>query len=119
MDNLTGGPFGLYLTTYLWLFIGIRWVITFMDVEESVLMLFIVAASVLIQNFIIIGTIVTFGPVSQFSPAVIRTVGVQVLWAVFTGPIFLIFFNYSHGKWDKWVKEVFSREKGDRYGLIE
>jgi len=119
MDNLTGGPFGLYLTTYLWMFIGIRWVITFMDVEDSVLMLFIVAAGVLIQNFIIIGTIVMFEPVSRFSPAAISTVGVQVLWAVFTGPIFLVFFNYSHGRWDKWLKEVFAKEKGDRYGLIE
>jgi rod shape-determining protein MreD len=119
MDNLTGGPFGLYLTTYLWMFIGIRWVITFMDVEDSVLMLFIVAAGVLIQNFIIIGTTVMFEPVSRFSPAAISTVLVQVLWAVFTGPIFLVFFNYSHKRWDKWLKEVFAKEKGDRYGLIE
>jgi len=119
MDNLTGGPFGLYLTTYLWLFIGIRWVITFMDVEDSVLMLFIVAAGVLIQNFIIIGTIVMFEPVSRFPPAAINTVLVQVLWAAFTGPIFLVFFNYSHKRWDKWLKEVFSKEKGDRYGLID
>lgn len=90
-----------------------------MDVEDSVLILFIVAAGVLIQNFIIIVTIVMFEPVSRFSPAAIRTVGVQVLWAVFTGPIFLVFFNYSYERWDKWLKEVFTKEKGDRYGLIE
>ncbi len=119
MDNLTGGPFGLYLTTYLWLFIGVRWVITFMDVEDSALLLFVVAAGVLVQNFIIIGTIVMFEPVSRFSPVVISTVVVQVLWAVFTGPIFLVFFKYSHGRWDKWFKEVFANKKGDRYGLIE
>ena len=90
-----------------------------MDVEDSVLMLFIVAVGVLIQNFIIIGTIVIFEPVSRFSQAAINTVLVQVLWAVFTGPIFLVFFKYCHERWDKWLKEVFAKEKGDRYGLIE
>jgi cell shape-determining protein MreD len=119
MDILTGGPFGLYSTTYIWMFIGIRWVITFMDVEDSVLMLFIVAVGVLIQNSIIIGAIVMFGPASQFPSAAISTVVVQVLWAVFTGPIFLVFFNFSHERLDKWIKEVFTKEKGDRYGVIK
>jgi len=33
-----------------------------------------------------------------------------VFWAIFTGPMFLMFFNYSFGKWDKRVKEIFTRK---------
>ncbi|OEU68355.1 MAG: hypothetical protein BBJ57_10385 [Desulfobacterales bacterium PC51MH44] len=110
MDNLSGGPFGLYLTTYLWLFIGLRWIITFLHVGDSLLLPFVVAAGVLIQNFIFIGTIVMFKLGSWFSSTAIRTVAVQFGWAIFTGPIFLAFFNYSHRRWDKWFKELFTKE---------
>jgi cell shape-determining protein MreD len=110
MDSLSGGPFGLYLTTYVWLFVGIRWIITFLHVGDSFLLPFIVAAGVLLQNFIFIGTIAMFEPDAQFLSAAISTVTIQVLWAIFTGPIFLIFFNYSHKRWNSWLKKVVVKE---------
>jgi len=110
MDSLSGGPFGLYLTTYIWLFIGVKWIITFLHVGNSLLLPFIVAAGVLLQNCIFIGTIAIFEPGTQFLSAALSTVMLQVLWAIFTGPIFLMFFNYSHGKWNKWLKKVFVKE---------
>jgi len=110
MDSLSGGPFGLYLTTYIWLFIGVKWIITFLHVGNSLLLPFIVAAGVLLQNCIFIGTIAIFEPGTQFLSAALSTVMLQVLWAIFTGPIFLMFFNYSHGKWNKWLEKVFVKE---------
>jgi len=110
MDSLSGGPFGLYLTTYIWLFIGVKWIITFLHLGDSLLLPFVVAAGVLLQNCIFIGTIAMFEPGTQFLSAAISMVTVQVLWAIFTGPIFLMFFNYSHGKWNKWLEKVFVKE---------
>ena len=110
MDSLSGGPFGLYLTTYIWLFIGVKWIITFLHLGDSLLLPFLVAAGVLLQNCIFIGTIAMFEPGTQFLSAAISIVTVQVLWAIFTGPIFLMFFYYSHGKWNKWLKKVFAKE---------
>jgi len=110
MDSLSGGPFGLYLTTYIWLFIGVKWIITFLHLGDSLLLPFVVAAGVLLQNCIFIGTIAMFEPGTQFLSAAISTVTVQVLWAIFTGPIFLMFFNYSYGRWNKWLKKVFVKE---------
>jgi len=110
MDSLSGGPFGIYLTTYLWLFIGVRWIITFLRVGDNLLLPFVVAAGVLLQNFIFIGTIAMFKPGAQYLSAAISMVMVQVLWAIFTGPIFLMFFYYSHEKWNKWLKKVFTKE---------
>ena len=110
MDTLSGGPFGLYLTTYLWLFIGVKWMITFLDIGDSVLLPFVVAAGVLIQNVIFVGAIVIFNPVSLSFSSAVNTIAVQVLWAILTGPILLLFFNYTHTKWDKWMNAVFVKK---------
>jgi rod shape-determining protein MreD len=105
MDTLSGGPFGLYLTTYLWLFVGVRWMTSFFDVNDSVLLLFVVALGVLLQNLIFIAAIIMFSPLALSFSLTVNTVAVQLLWAIFTGPILLLFFNYSHAKWNEWVKQ--------------
>jgi hypothetical protein len=106
MDIISGGPFGLYLTAYVWLFIGVRWAITFLHVGDSVLLPFVVAAGVLMENLIFIGTSVMFEQSSRISEAIVSTIVIQVLWAIFTGPLFLMFFNYAHRHWDRWSKEI-------------
>jgi rod shape-determining protein MreD len=112
MDAISGGTFGLYLTTYLWLFIGVRWIITFLHVGNNPLLPFIVIAGVLMENFIFVGSSVIFEPGLHFTSEMSITIGVQVFWAIFTGPMFLMLFKYSFGKWDKRVKAIFTREVG-------
>ena len=106
MDSISGGPLGLYLTTYIWLFASVRWMITVLHVGDSVLLPFVVAAGVLLQNLIFIGTLAISEPDPGYLSTALSTVGVQVLWALLTGPIFLVLFNHSHQSWDRWVKEV-------------
>lgn len=106
MDNISGGTFGLYLTTYIWLFIGVRWIITFLHLNDSFLLPFVVAAGVLMENLIFVGTHAMFEPGSWRSSPVLDTIGVQVLWAVVTGPVLLMFFNYANKKWNQWFKGI-------------
>lgn len=110
MDNLSGGPFGLYLTTYLWLFIGVRWVVTYVDIRNSILFPFVVAAGVLIQNLMFIGAIMVLRPGSWFSSLAVKTISTQVFWAIFTGPIFLMLFSYLHKKFFRRMNEMFSKK---------
>ena len=107
MDNISGGPFGLYLTVYFWLFLSVRWAITFLHVGDSFLLPFVVAVGVLMENLIFIGADAMFEQNLQISQIMINTVVVQVLWAIFTGPFFLMLFNYSHRRWDRWTKKIF------------
>lgn len=109
MDNISGGPFGLYITAYVWLFIGVRWTITFLHVGDSLLIPFVVAAGVLMENIIFIGISAMLEDGLRNSEQVVRTIFMQVLWALFTGPFFLMFFNRSHQRWDHWFKETFVR----------
>lgn len=110
MDIISGGPFGLYITAYVWLFIGVRWAITFLHVGDSMLLPFVVALGVLMENFIFVVTSAMFEQSSRVSEAMVSTIIVQVLWAIFTGPLFLMFFNYSHHRWDRWLNEIFVKK---------
>lgn len=110
MDNISGGPFGLYLTVYFWLFLSVRWAITFLHVGDSFLLPFVVAVGVLMENLIFIGADAMFEQNLQISQIMINTVVVQVLWAIFTGPFFLMFFNYSHRRWERWTKKIFAQK---------
>lgn len=110
MDNLSAGPFGLYGTVYMWLFICIKWVTTFLHVVNSVLLPFIVALGVLAENLIFFGIFTVLETETGTSADIIRTVAYQFLWALSTGTFLLVFLDYIHKKWDKWVKECFVKE---------
>ena len=110
MDIISGGPFGIYLTAYVWLFIGVRWAITFLHVGDGLLLPVVVTAGVLMENLVFIGTSAMFEQSSRISETMVSTIIVQVLWAIFTGPLFLMFFNTSHRRWDLWVKEIFVKK---------
>jgi len=110
MDNLSGAPFGLYVTTYFWLFIVVKLVIRYLHLGNNILLLFIVAAGVLMENIIFIASGSMSGSDSQFPAIAIRTVIFQILWAVCTGFFFLIFFNHSHKKLEKWFNEIIAEK---------
>jgi cell shape-determining protein MreD len=110
MDIISGGPFGLYITAYVWLFIGVRWAITFLHIGDSMLLPFVVALGVLMENFIFVVTSAMFEQSTRISEVMVSTIIVQVLWAIFTGPLFLMLFNTSYRRWDRWVNEIFVRK---------
>ena len=110
MDIISGGPFGLYITAYVWLFIGVRWAITFLHVGDSMLLPFVVALGVLMENFIFVAISAMFEQSSRISEAMVSTIIVQVLWAIFTGPLFLMLFNISYRRWDRWLNEIFVKK---------
>lgn len=101
MDSLSGGPFGVYLTTYLWLFIGARHLIKIFHVSNYILLLFVAAAAVLIENVILFGTFGMLDPGMQFSSSAINSVAMQVVWAICTGPFIIQFYNFTYKRWNR------------------
>ncbi len=107
MDNLSGGPLGLYLTAYLWLFAGVRWIVYVLHVGDKVLLPFVVAIGVLVENAIFMGVIGMLEPGARFSSSsAFTTIMIQVLWAAGTGPIFLILINGLHQGLNQWSARV-------------
>jgi len=91
MDNLSGTPFGLYITAYFWLFVGVKGITKLLQVRNRLFITtLIVAAGVLIENLIFLGTLTILGPDQQLAGDAAKTVTIQVLWAIWTGPIFMV-----------------------------
>ena len=113
MDNLSGSPFGLYLTAYFWIFAGVKGITRLLQVGNRLFIItLIVAACVLIENLIFLGTLTILGPDQQLAGNAAKTVTIQVLWAIWTGPIFLLVLKDVQNRLEAGFKAIYAR-KGD------
>lgn len=106
MDSLSGGPFGVFSTTYFWLYVLTRCGITFLHAANKALWLVAVAAGVLIENLIIVGATAWLSETFKYPPGVLDRIGPQLLWALCTGPILVVLISIGHIKWQKWQKDI-------------
>lgn len=106
LDSLSGGPFGIFLTTYFWMFVLTRWFVTFLHAGNKGLWLIVVAAGVLVENLIIIATILWLGEASELPPGWGDRVVTQLLWALSTGPVLIIAISIAHRKWSGWAGRI-------------
>lgn len=90
MDMLSGAPAGIYLITYVWLFLAFRQTWRFLDLNHSYLFPLIVTIGVLFQQFIFWITLSIQSGQFVFSPAAMKVVFFQNLWAIVSAPIIFI-----------------------------
>jgi cell shape-determining protein MreD len=111
MDNLSGSPFGLYLTSYFWLFIGVKGITKLLQVGKRVTIItVIVAAGVLAENLIFLGSFAIFSPEQQLADDAVKIVAGQILWALLTGSVFLIIFRNTHNWLDDGFRAFWARK---------
>lgn len=114
MDTLSGGAFGIYSTTYFWLYGGIAWLIGFLHFKNNLLLPFVVVVGVFLENLVFLGTVKLGNPGGSLPLGIFRTVSVQLIWAMFTGPLLLQLIRSVHRGWTKWITErVGDRENHD------
>ena len=114
MDNLSGGPFGLYLTVYICLYISVTLGIRFLHKTNLLLLILIVPAGVGLENLvrIAIGRLQENG--FPLLPA-LSTMGAQMLWALVAGPPLLWLLICLNAKWDKWYAQQ-AAQRRDPHG---
>jgi hypothetical protein len=109
MDNMSGGPFSLYLTTYLWLFIGIRLIHTTIRLDNHMIVALLSLIGVLMENLVSVGTLVLFGDDFLFPMTAAGRLAAQLAWAAVTGPFFLIVFKKTHAalenRVNRWLQQ--------------
>ena len=98
MDALTGGPFGLYLTIYLWILFGIRAGISFLHIKGFFLLPIVVSAGVLTES--IISSFVAGMASSEgiFLSKALWMAAEQIFWVVCTGTFLFSFIKYVYSK---------------------
>jgi hypothetical protein len=112
MDSLSSTPFMLYITAYLWLFLSVRGIRKILRLEGSFRLPFIVVSGVLIENLIFIATVSILDSGFRFSLVVLRSIAIQLLWAVCTGALFLVSLDYCHRGLIKMVNQYIIQKKG-------
>ncbi len=111
-DTLAGGSFGIFTTAYIWLFSATSWIFTFLQVKNNVLVPFIVAAGVFLENCLFIGIFFLLEPAFECPRNTTEIVLVQTIWAIVTGPPLLMAINYGMKKWDFLKSTVFAGQTG-------
>jgi rod shape-determining protein MreD len=90
VDNLSGGPFGLYLTSYLWLFLAVRLVAAVVRAENPLVMVPIIIAGVLGQNAVFVAVLSASGDGVPLSAKALGAVSEQIGWVLLTGPFLAV-----------------------------
>jgi rod shape-determining protein MreD len=109
-DSLSGGPWGLYTTTYLWMFAVIRWSMGYLHVKNVILVPFIIGGGVLFENFILAGTLAIIKNEFYFSPKIFHNIWIQFIWSLITGPFILFGFKSVQKKWELWTVSLISEK---------
>ena len=100
-DNLSGAPFMLYITAYLWIFLVVRVLSQILQVSLRFRTAIIVSTGVLIQNLIFVSAFLLLGAGSRAPVAATGTVIMQLIWAFTVGPILVLGFKLVHGVWER------------------
>ena len=92
MDGISGGVFGVHLSVYLWLYVGVRWAIQFLHVGNAILLPLLVTAGVAFASVVTAFSAVVLAKAAWPVEAVFPVVSAQVLWGLFTGPFLMLLF---------------------------
>ena len=65
--------------------------------------------AVLLENILFLGLSTLFGQGFRGSVDLSGTVGIQMLWAMITGPFLITFYRYAHNTWDTWCGKLMVR----------
>lgn len=98
MDVFSGGTFGLYLTVYFWIFLGVQAISSFFDVKGGLFRSLLIGVCVLSQNvFFFIFAVFSAGTAWALFPMLGHVV-LQVLLGAATGPALVKGLEYLQRK---------------------
>ena len=107
MDSLCGGPAGLYLATYIWLYAGMRWLSRFLHTGSILLAVIAVAVGVTFECMILVGYMFILAPDAIIPTDAAKTVLLQIIWALITGPVILLIIGWAQNQLDVWRARIF------------
>ena len=86
MDSLCGGPVGLYLIIYIWLYIISRWLVQFINTGSLPVLALAVALGVAFEIVCLLGYMAVLAPGASIPEDAGKTIALQLVWALLTGP---------------------------------
>jgi hypothetical protein len=93
MDLLSGGIFGLYLSTYFWIFLSVKGVSRYFDVDDTTFQSILIALCVLGQHLVFWASLAHPWQGDPLLAAQTIPILLQITFAAVTGPRILTFFR--------------------------
>jgi rod shape-determining protein MreD len=112
MDSVSGGPFGLYMTTYIWLSLSIKWTLKYLHKGNAILIPMIISGSILAENLIIISVMALVEKNFSFHPEWFRSIIIQLMYGVIIGPFLIFLIKKLQPKWKIWSFEKIFKHFG-------
>lgn len=107
MDGISGGAFGVHLTAYLWMYVGVRWVIQFLHVGNVILLPLLVTAGVAFESLIVAFSAVVLASAAWPVESLFSVFSGQVLWGALIGPLMMLVFVRGQKFVDRTRKSFF------------
>ena len=85
-DGLSGTPFGLYTTSYLWLFMVLQVAVQVLHVHSRALIYIAMVAGVLLENLVALFCLAVSGEMGAVNLEIFYA-GRQLLWVSLLGPV--------------------------------
>jgi len=108
MDSLCGGPMGLYMMIYIWLYAGMRWLAQFLQTGSLLLLALAVAIGVVFEITILLGYMAFLAPRASIPVDAGETVVLQIMWALITGPMIMVIIGWAQKHLDLWRSRIFA-----------
>jgi rod shape-determining protein MreD len=96
MDYMSGGPFGLYLTSYAWLLIGARAATAVVRAENPIMVVLILICAVAGQNALFFAVLEASSKGGFPAGLAVRIMGEQIGWVLLVGPFFAWGMRSAH-----------------------
>lgn len=92
MDGISGGVFGVHLTAYLWMYVGVRRAIQFLDVDNLILLTALVTTAVAFESLVVAFSAVVLASSAWPVESMFSVISEQVLWGAVSGPFLMLLF---------------------------
>ncbi|ACN16591.1 putative rod shape-determining protein MreD [Desulforapulum autotrophicum HRM2] len=90
MDSVSGGPFGLYVSVYVWIFILVRSLKSLVHMENIVFLVCMSAVAVVVENAFLVFVLVMGGRVDVVYFTDLEIMAKQVAWGLVFVPLLLL-----------------------------
>jgi cell shape-determining protein MreD len=85
-DGLSGSPFGLYITSYFWLFLSLQIATQVLHVYSRILIYLAILAGILFENLVALLALTVSGANPSTMMWAVEQGGRQLLWGAVLGP---------------------------------
>jgi hypothetical protein len=109
VDGLSGAPPGYYATAYFWIWALVHWLIGFLQVAGTFMLLVAMAGAVLVENLVLVGIPVLLGKEAPAPAEAIEIVAWQTAWTVLVGPMMVAGFSMAQRRLARYQQQVQAR----------